>query len=363
MKSFIARRAADTVNGLDLDPARGVDGSRGARVLAERYIGKIRAIARNNELQSDEVHVRGMWLCNSERDYYMSRFTLSALDEIAEMLPGRPVMVGHDYSQAPVGRFFAAERVFRDDLQRPKRDNYWVKGLFYTLARDEEGDAIARRIDGGIYQEVSVGWRCLNATCALCMNPINDHNRCPHVPGELYEEGLCDYEFSDVTTVLEGSLVFAGGQKDTSMFTPDPGSRMLGGIKKSLSLDEFLAADDLEEPVIKDLKRGFVAGVPDFQSIVSLRQLRNEVQTVLCARSRFQDADAAKRWVRAHEFRASMMDDNGNDYIRFKQWPDTEVSDGSERFKDIDAGVKVRLCKRQDPKRATSLEEVFATAE
>lgn len=332
----------------------------------EKFLPAIRLHSGKRDMTADDVHVRGMWLCNSQPDHYNSRFTLSALDEIAELLPGRPVMRGHRYDQLPVGRFFAASREHRGFTSMngdrvPKNDNYWVKGMFY-VPKDPEGDAIVRRIDTGIYREVSLGWRCLGADCDLCGNPINDRNQCPHVPGEVYDSGLCIYRFSAVTSVLEGSLVFAGGQKDTSTFTPGETSARLISKGVQMSLDEFIEPFDLPSTWMGPLKREFVRQLPEMME--TTRQRRHEVQSILCSRERFEDRSAAARWVRDHEFRADQPDEVG-DVFRFRQFELDKDSQTS--MLDLDQHVKAVMAKRSqrrtrevesdDP---SNIEELFA---
>src|SRR5262245_41399628 len=94
------------------------------RALKDRYLPAIRELAAT-QFAPDDVIVRGMLLCSSERDYYYTRFSLEALDQVAGMLPGRPVMMGHDYSTLPIGRFFQAERKLIPQGKKPMLDSYW----------------------------------------------------------------------------------------------------------------------------------------------------------------------------------------------------------------------------------------------
>lgn len=270
------------------------------RKALDQYWSKIEAQA-PGKVAPEEMHVRGMLLCNSERDHYYSRFSPEALTQVAELLPGRPVMIGHDTTGLPIGRFFAGERTFIEQGRKPRRDSYWVEGLF-TIPRDGQGDAIVKRIDQGIYRDVSLGWRCLGAECSICHNHIADRQRCDHVPGEVYDEGLCEFEFSDITAVMEGSLVYAGGQKDTQLFVPD------GERQRSLVADSGIAWSRLREFKSENLtseQRG--------------RQLRGSIHTVVCAQDRFETEQEAKRWVRDHDFRPSRVSLGGGAW-RFPQF-------------------------------------------
>ena len=261
------------------------------RALKDTLLPVVQSLAAA-KVSPDDFHLRGMYLCNSARDFYYSRFTDGALDEIAELLAGRPVMVGHDYGTLPVGRFVSGEKVERRIGKAPKRDSQWVKGLFY-VPRDEQGDAVVRRIDTGIYREVSIGWRCIDATCSVCKNDIRDRERCEHWPGEVYEKaGICEYGFSGITAVLEGSLVFAGGQKDTSTFVPS-------GEAASRAADAagFISWDHMGDYCrARDLALG--------RAPQSGSRQRSRIVTIACERKRFDTRGEAARWVRDHDFRA-----------------------------------------------------------
>lgn len=309
------------------------------RSLKEKHLPTVQALAATG-VGADDFHLRGMYLCNSARDYYYSRFTVGALDEIAGMLVGRPVMVGHNYGTLPVGRFVTGKRIEREG-RAPKRDRWWVEGLFY-LPRDAEGDAIAKRIDQGIYREVSIGWRCLDATCNICRNDIRDRDRCEHIPGELYDQGLCEYQFSGITAVLEGSLVFAGGQKDTSTFTP--------AGERGATWQEWAAAPQLRDSDLPAFKRSAVLdaeGILDAatRSHRQEERQRTSVQSVVCSKSRFGSEAEAARWARDHDFRADKVDAT-DDSFRFRQFEPTRCKDDSFRTIEMDEGVKAVICKK-----------------
>jgi hypothetical protein len=310
--------------------------------VKDHFLAAIHTHAGTRDLSAEDIHVRGMYLCNSKRDHYYSRFSLSALDEIAELIPGRPVMTGHNYHTLPVGRFFNARRVYRPELGEPKNDSYWLEAHFY-VPRDAEGDALVRRIDQGIYREVSIGWRCVEGACALCGNSITDRDRCGHVPGEVYEDGICEYEFNGITAVLEGSLVFAGGQKDTSLFNPDAVAEAA-----SMSAEQFAQRADLDASKLPTMKRAFVSQVPEISSGANMRQLRDSIQSIVMHKERFRDRTAAARWVREHEFRADKATES-DDSFRFVQFPDGNCEDGSCRTLGAgkhDNGVQFVVCKK-----------------
>lgn len=327
MNPFLVTRAAQFVH-----PGSSGFPKEGERAVKDKFLPVIRDIARNSQLVTDDFHARGTLLCNSARDSYYSRFSLSALDEIAELLPGRPVGVGHRHDKLPVATYFSAKRVFIPDGRSPRRDNYWVEALYY-FPRDPEGDAMAKRIDMGIYRETSVGWRCLGANCSLCGNDI-DGPDCDHIPGELYRDGLAEYEFSGVTNVLEGSLVMAGGQKNTSTFNPERGHNVEDMHLASIFGGAYIARDF---PYMK--QRSINAKGGDERS----PRLRRNVASLVCSRERFESIREAAAFVRYHEWRADKHTETDMDF-RFTQ------QEGQEQGSAIvDEGVVATLLADTQP--------------
>ena len=325
------------VTARDIRFLRGM-GAEQEREYKRKNLETIRAVA-GADLNADDFHVRAAIVCNSERDHYYSRFSPEALNEVAELLPGRPLMVGHDYRGLPVGRFFSAKRDFAQQGRRPKRDGYFVEAQFY-VTRDDQGDALVRRIDQGIYREVSLGWRCLGADCGICKSPIADMERCQHSPGEVYDEGLCDFQFSDVTTVLETSLVFSGGQKGTKTFDPEGRSERIDDIFTGMRWDRV--AD------FKTHERGsrMAAG------------LRSSVSSLICSRDRFELLSEAAQWAREHDFSASRAESMAEAY-RFRQ--PNAGEEGESRTIQIDAGVQAVISEGRRT-RSSSFEEFLTAA-
>lgn len=164
------------------------------------------------ELKQEDVYIRSMYLCNNLVDSYFSRFTDDALREIVSLIPGESVMKGHDASGLPIARFFDSKLTQKPD----SNGELWVRAWFYWLKNTDGAEDLARNIDGGVYKEVSICWRYDKATCNICGNQMWGMD-CPHIPGETYDGELCYYEMSDIKEVLEGSLVFKGGQVGTSL--------------------------------------------------------------------------------------------------------------------------------------------------
>lgn len=164
-----------------------------------------------------DLNVKSMWLCNDIIDSYYSRFNAKTLRVLAEKVVGQSVLIGHNKNSLPIGRFFKAEVVKREDGHEWLRTwFYWPKNLTFVDGFTSEDLLIG--IESGLYMEVSISWSYQKALCSVCNGDIRS---CDHIPGKEYAiDGvvkLCWYETDDIETVLEGSFVFKGGQYGTSV--------------------------------------------------------------------------------------------------------------------------------------------------
>lgn len=75
------------------------------------------------------------------------------------------------------------------------------------------------------------------------------------------------------------------------------------------------------------------------------------VQTVICAKDTFDSADAAREWVRDHDFRADKMDETDESY-RFRQFDPADCEDGSQRTIELTDGVKAVICAKKEADRS-----------
>ena len=337
----------------------------GAREVNDRAMASINRYALT-ALKAEDIHVRGMYLCNSARDFYYSRFSKDALEEIAELIPGQPVMTSHDTRTLPVGTFFDARVVRIEKPGVPKRDQLWVQADFFA-PKDAEGDAMVRRIDMGVYRQNSVSWRCVGADCSICGKDIRV---CEHLPGDIYDRGgICEYGFGGVTAVLEGSLVYQGGQKGTSLYNPSgestvgdapaakkrlgDGTRLSdlfaqpGGALHEYRLrqrDRLIGFEPISVQELLDVKRGLARAM-----MFGTPGVRGAITKIACARSRFEEPADAKRWVREHDFRADKSEDSDTEFNYVQSTPAAEAKIGNVR---LDEGVVAHYVKQSSDARS-----------
>jgi len=315
------------------------------------------------EFSPDDYSIRGAWVINSRRDYYFSRFKPGeAHEEVAELIVGAPKMGAHQYGTLPMGLTYDAIVKKRSDPEAtrwPERDRIVVETK-YIIPNDDWGTPVTRRIDMGIWREVSLGWRCAGAECSICHEHIYS---CPHVPGDIYRAGgLCEFEFSGITNVLEDSFVFRGGQKGTTTFIPEGADNAAAAVAGAASRLMRLTDGDVAWDDIATRKR---TAAPDFQKMPNrIRAMvaqyaraqgfglmcaepgeRTNTQALLCSRERFLDVKEAAQFVREHDFRADRRRTTAKNYV-FEQFGEGVAEKGTFEDLGIDEGVVARICKR-----------------
>lgn len=292
------------------------------RAIRKQYLSQVQQFA-GRSLSEDDFAVRGMLVANTQRDYYYSRFSKEALTEASELLVGAPALIGHDTRGVPVGRIFNARVTRIEDPNLDAKDQNWLEALYY-VPRDDAGEAHLRRVDLGIFREVSISWRCSGQDCNVCGRSIH---ACPHIPGDIYEDrGFCEYEFSGITAAMEVSHVYRGGQKDTSTFVPsDPGADGAGAPASGALMRSCPPGSlDIDPAMLIEAKRvngALIRGSLDEwlasergQRAVDLFGFsfgqagqRANVQRIDVQEGRFTGPAQAKRWARDHDFRVDRM--------------------------------------------------------
>lgn len=216
-----------------------------AETVSEADLAVINRIA-PAPLRADQVYARSMYLCSDrycEADH--CRLSLRALEEIAAKAPGQSVLAGHDRRSLPLARFYKAEVVQRGGI-------HYVRAWFYWLRETAGARDLLLNIDGGVYREVSLAWRCGEWTCSVCGK---QNGWCEHIPGQVYDGTVCSREIDSVREVLEGSLVFKGADKGTLL----AGARSADGGAMPVALIAARRGD----PVIEWLaERGLLVDAP-----------------------------------------------------------------------------------------------------
>ena len=158
-------------------------------------------------LAAEEVYTFPVILCDNDIDRDGERFSVPALEKLAQLFVGRTGIFDHD----PKGKNQTA-RIYRCQVERQEGKQtaagepyHCLRASAYLLRTAGNQDLI-REIDGGIKKEVSVGCSVGRAVCSIC-GADRRKDPCHHRPGEIYEGKICHVVLEDPTDAYEWSFV------------------------------------------------------------------------------------------------------------------------------------------------------------
>jgi hypothetical protein len=170
----------------------------------------IRSFAPDKSVGEEDVFVVSMHLANDQYDRSHERFPVPVLQRFAETIVGKPVMVGHDKSREPAGRFFSG-----DVVPQPDGSHHLITRSYLDI-----NDPLVPKIRKGIARDVSIGATADMRMCDVCGGDWDNRGqktagRCTHSIGHTYEEKLCRITWGgDLAKyeAQEGSFVYLGCQ-------------------------------------------------------------------------------------------------------------------------------------------------------
>lgn len=197
---------------------------------------KINAYSRR-ELSEDEVYVFNVRLCDNEIDRDYECFSLSALNELAQLFVGKTGIFDHSMKASE-----QKSRIFETCVEKQAGEKtsygdelYILKAKAYML-RNDENKALIEEIDAGIKKEVSVSCSMGKSICSIC-GKDNRVQRCEHIGGQTYKNKLCFKSLEEAKDAYEFSFVAVPAQKNA-------------GVTKAYKIEEDLSMDD----IIKTIK-------------------------------------------------------------------------------------------------------------
>ncbi|MFQ5737143.1 MAG: hypothetical protein ACE5GY_09850 [Thermodesulfobacteriota bacterium] len=177
---------------------------KGAEVTEEQA-GQIRKFTLA-DIPSEELYVRRIRLAHNAIDRDNERFGEKVLEDFAATLPGKSLLIGHNWGPPGSGLFFdamveemglkEARAETGEELRLPDGEEKvkFLYAWFYTTKAGKE--AFLADIDAGIIRHASIGFNAANLV------RVNDEKS-----GEtLY------WEYKAPAEALEGSLVWLGAQ-------------------------------------------------------------------------------------------------------------------------------------------------------
>lgn len=173
-------------------------------------------------LKSEEVFVFRLAACNDQVDRDNERFTKEALEQMARLFVGRPVLMDHRWSaKSQTARVYAG--------QVEEKDGAATLILRCYMPRTEGAQETIAAIEGGILRECSVGLAIGKAVCSICGTDQTEAV-CQHRGGREYDGKLCWFDLCDVEDAYEVSLCAVPSQPEAGVVK----SKRYGGQEKQV---------------------------------------------------------------------------------------------------------------------------------
>lgn len=155
-------------------------------------------------MTAEEVFTFKLEACDNSIDRDFERFTDRALEQMAKLYVGKPVLRDHVWMESSqTGRVYAA--AVETDGSRKRLI------LRCYMPRTPGTEETITAIESGVIRECSVGLRVHKSVCSIC-GAVQQEAMCRHHPGKEYDGQLCHFELDDVTDVYEVSLVAVPAQ-------------------------------------------------------------------------------------------------------------------------------------------------------
>lgn len=163
-------------------------------------------------LEKEDVFVFKVAICDNDIDRQHERFSLKAIEDMAELFIGKPLIKDHDRkADNQIGRIYDTEVIASDEVVTETGEAYTqLVAHCYVLDTDTNKDLIAD-IKGGIKKEVSVNLRVNKAVCSIC-GTDNAKVMCAHWWGREYDGQKCHFKLDDPVDAFEVSFVAVPAQ-------------------------------------------------------------------------------------------------------------------------------------------------------
>lgn len=173
-------------------------------------------------LTAAEVFTFRLAACDNQVDRDYEQFTDAALEELAKMYVGRPVLRDHSWSSGTqTARVYQADVETEGDVKRLVLRCY--------MPRIQENSGTIAAILSGILRECSVGCAMAHAYCNIC-GADQTVTCCDHVPGRQYDGNMCVMSLDDPKDAYEVSMVAVPAQPKAGVVK----SKRYGGTEAPL---------------------------------------------------------------------------------------------------------------------------------
>ena len=176
--------------------------------IAEGDMALINAQAKT-PLAPEQIYTFAVRLCDNQVDRDFERFTDAALEGLAPLFVGRPVLMDHRWNAgSQTARVYAAEVEKNGAVSRLVLRCY--------MPRTDQTEGTIAAIESGILRECSVGCSVERVICSIC-GADQAKTCCQHWPGREYDGHLCVMELDGARDAYEVSLVAVPAQPDAGI--------------------------------------------------------------------------------------------------------------------------------------------------
>lgn len=216
-------------------------------------LAKINKFTRR-ELTADEVFCFSVILCDNEIDRDNEKFSVDALNKLAQLYVGKTGIFNHDpKGENQTARIYDTAVIKDETRKTADREVYtYLQAEVYMVKTEKNADLI-KEIDGGIKKEVSVGCAVEREICSICGKDRRT-NPCNHRKGASYGGKKCFGILNSPTDAYEWSFVAVPAQRNagvTKRYGEDYASK--GAFPEEVSLEA-----ELYNELTEDLKREII---------------------------------------------------------------------------------------------------------
>ncbi|MDE6110575.1 MAG: hypothetical protein K2F65_01530, partial [Eubacterium sp.] len=201
---------------------------------------KIRQFTRT-DFSEDELYVFTVTLCSNDVDRDYEKFSVSALNELAELFIGKTGIKDHSMkSSDQTARIFETWVEKTEGRKTADGEDYYALRAKAYMIRNDENKSFITEIEAGIKKEVSVSCAMNSSVCSIC-GKSRKSGECNHINGRTYGNKICFSILSDAADAYEWSFVAVPAQRDagvTKSFNLKNGDFDMTDIKKSLITNE-----------------------------------------------------------------------------------------------------------------------------
>lgn len=184
--------------------------------LDEALLEKLNRYTRT-PVAEEEVYTFPVILCDNEIDRDGERFSVPALERLAELFVGKTGIFDHDpKGENQTARIFDCEVKTSGDRLTDACEPYTCLVAKAYMMRTEKSKDLIAEIEGGIKKEVSVGCSVGKKLCSVCGADLKE-DPCGHIKGKYYDGKLCSVILDEPNDAYEWSFVAVPAQRNAGV--------------------------------------------------------------------------------------------------------------------------------------------------